>query len=125
VPRLSKAWAVPTGLFGGAMATAFGAGGPVYVTYLAGRLEDKGALRSTISALIAISTFSRAIVYAVAGLLLHLTILLGVVGLAPFAWLGVRVGSRIHLSLTPVQMRRFIGALLLLTGGSLLARTLS
>ena len=38
----------------------FGAGGPIYATYLSGRLDDKHQLRSTVSTLISISAFSRA-----------------------------------------------------------------
>ena len=105
-------------------ATVFGAGGPIYATYLSGRLKDKTALRATISTLISISAFSRAIVYAIGGLLLHLTILGGMVVLAPFVWLGLRIGTRIHLGLTQEQMRRAIGVLLTITGATLLVRSL-
>jgi len=119
---ISKWWSVPAGLVGGSIATVFGAGGPIYATYLSGRLHDKSAIRSTVSALISISAFSRAIVYAVGGLLLHLPILVGMVVLAPFVWIGLRIGGRIHLGLTQEQMRRVIGCLLVLTGLSLLLR---
>jgi uncharacterized membrane protein YfcA len=44
--------------------------------------------------------------------------------LAPIAWGGLRLGSRIHLGLTQEQMRRVIGVLLILTGTTLLLRTL-
>jgi hypothetical protein len=100
----------------------FGAGGPIYVTYLSGRLTDKTEIRSTMSALISISAFTRAAVYAIAGLLLHATTLLGAAVLSPFVWLGLRLGHRIHVGLTQEQMRRSLGALLVLTGGSLLVR---
>ncbi|HET7729198.1 MAG TPA: sulfite exporter TauE/SafE family protein [Usitatibacter sp.] len=122
--QISAWWVVPTGIVGGAIATVFGAGGPIYATYFGGRLRDKGALRSTISTLISISAFSRAIVYAVTGLLLHMSMLVGGLLLAPFAWLGLKIGQRIHVGLTQQQMRRTVGALLVLTGMSLLARVL-
>jgi uncharacterized membrane protein YfcA len=120
--QISRWWCVPAGLVGGAIATVFGAGGPVYAAYLGGRLTDKNEVRSTISTLISISAFSRAILYAISGLLLHLAILAGMAVLAPFVWLGLKAGSRIHVGLTQEQMRRVIGALLVLTGLSLLAR---
>ena len=120
---ISKLWAIPAGIAGGAIATIFGAGGPVYATYLAGRLRGKSEIRSTISTLISISAFSRAVIYAATGLLLHATLLAGAALLAPFAYLGVRLGTRIHVGLTQEQMRRAVGALLLLTGASLLARS--
>lgn len=122
--RISPWWCVPAGLVGGSIATIFGAGGPVYATYLNGRLDDKGAIRATMGMLISISAFSRAVLYAVGGLLLHASILLGALALAPFAWLGLRLGSRIHVGLTQAQMRRVIGAVLVATGLTLLARSL-
>ena len=122
---ISRFWAIPAGIAGGAIATIFGAGGPIYATYLSGRLKDKSRIRATISTLISISAFSRAVVYAVTGLLLHAALLGGAAILSPFAYLGVKLGHRIHVGLTQEQMRRAIGTLLLLTGVSLLVRALA
>lgn len=119
---ISALWSIPAGIVGGALATIFGAGGPIYATYLSGRLRDKAELRSTISALISISALSRAVAYAVGGLLLHKAIFIGMVLLAPFVWIGLRIGRRIHVGLTQVQMRRAIGVVLVCTGVSLLLR---
>ena len=119
---ISAWWSVPAGILGGAIATVFGAGGPIYVTYLSGRLRDKGELRSTLSTLISISAFTRALVYAVSGVILNLATLFGTLALAPFVWVGLMVGTRIHIGLTQEQMRRAVGALLVLTGSSLLVR---
>ena len=122
--RISPWWSVPAGLVGGAVATIFGAGGPIYATYLNGRLDDKSQIRSTMGMLISISAFSRAALYAIGGLLLHAAILVGGLVLSPFVWLGLRIGSRIHVGLTQVQMRRAVGCVLVATGGSLLVRAL-
>lgn len=119
---ISRLWAIPAGVVGGAIATVFGAGGPIYATYMSGRTNDKNAIRSTLSTLIFISAFSRAIVYAVSGLLLHLAIAVGGVVLAPFVWLGLRIGQRIHVGLTTEQLRRIIGVLLVLSGTTLFLR---
>lgn len=119
---ISRLWSIPAGIVGGAVATVFGAGGPIYATYLSGRLRDKSEMRSTVSTLISISSFSRAIVYAVSGLLLTKPIFFGVILLAPFAWIGLKIGGRIHLGLSQVQMRRAIGAILVCAGLSLLVR---
>jgi uncharacterized membrane protein YfcA len=125
-PRLSKMisawWCIPTGIVGGAVATVFGAGGPLYATYLSGRLQDKTEIRSTMSALISISAISRAILYAIAGLLLHTAVLVGGLMLAPFVLIGLRLGHRIHVGLTQEQMRRVVGAIVLVTGGLLLLK---
>ena len=119
---ISRAWCVPAGIAAGAVSTIFGAGGPIYATYLSGRLRDKGELRATVSTLITISAFSRAVIYAVTGLLLHLSILLGAVVLAPFVWIGMKTGARIHVGLSQEQMRRALGGVLVLAGASLLVR---
>jgi uncharacterized membrane protein YfcA len=123
-PRLRKIispwWCVPTGVVGGSVATVFGAGGPIYATYLSGRLQDKTEIRSTMSALISISAISRAILYAIAGLLLHKSIIEGGLMLAPFVFIGLTIGHRIHVGLTQEQMRRVVGAIVVVTGTLLL-----
>jgi uncharacterized membrane protein YfcA len=119
---ISAWWSVPAGLIGGAIATVFGAGGPIYATYLSGRLTDKAQIRSTMSTLISISAFTRAVLYAVTGLILHAAIFAGFVVLAPFVWIGLKVGDRIHVGLTQSQMRRVVGCILVVTGGSLVVR---
>ena len=119
---ISQLWCVPTGIVGGAVATIFGAGGPFYAIYLSGRLRDKGAVRATASTIIFISSSSRAVIYAVTGLLLQVATAIGVVVLAPFVWLGLKTGTRIHVGLSQEQMRRVIGVILVITGLSLLAR---
>ena len=117
---ISPWWVVPAGVIGGAVSTTFGAGGPIYAMYLSGRLRDKSEVRATTSSVITISAFSRAAVYVVSGLLLHATLWMGVMLLAPFAWLGLRTGHRIHTGLSQQQMRRVIGGIVVLTGLSLL-----
>jgi uncharacterized membrane protein YfcA len=124
VHTISKLWAVPAGIVGGSIATVFGAGAPIYATYLQGRLAGKSQVRSTVSTLVSISAVSRAIVYAVSGLLLHVAVFAGALALAPFAWIGVKLGHRIHVGLSQEQMRRTVGALLVLIGASLLIRLL-
>jgi len=123
---ISRLWCIPAGIAGGAVATIFGAGGPIYATYLSGRLRDKNEIRSTVSTLISPSAFIRAIVYAVSGLLLHLSIFLGMLVLSPFVWIGLAIGRRIHVGLTQTQtqMRRVVGAILVFTGSGLLLRVI-
>jgi uncharacterized membrane protein YfcA len=119
---ISPWWSLPAGIIGGAIATIFGAGGPIYSTYLSGRLKDKTQIRATMSTLISISAFTRAIMYAVAGLMLHAAIFAGFAVLTPFVWVGLKLGDRIHVGLSQQQMRRAIGCVLVLTGASLLVR---
>lgn len=121
--RISRWWVVPTGLFGGAMSTTFGTGGPIYATYLVSRLSDKDRIRATMSTLIAISAIVRVIAYVVSGLI-TISLVAGSLIAAPFALLGVKLGSRIHVRMSQQQMRRVIGMLLILSGMGLLVRTL-
>jgi uncharacterized membrane protein YfcA len=125
VDTISRLWAVPAGIVGGSIATIFGAGGPVYAAYLSGRLADKSQIRSTTATLISISSLVRALLYAATGLLLHVAIFAGAAALAPFAWAGLKIGHRIHVGLSQEQMRRCVGALLVVIGASLLVRALS
>lgn len=120
--RISRLWVLPIGLVGGAVASVFGAGGPIYATYLTARLGDKNQVRATTSALISFSAFSRAVIYTLSGLVLHVAVGVGVIAIAPFVWVGLKLGSRIHVGLTQQQMRRVVGALLVFTGLSLLWR---
>jgi len=55
---------------------------------------------------------------------MHMALLVGALVLAPFVWIGLRIGQRIHVGLTQEQMRRAVGGLLVATGLSLLARAL-
>lgn len=121
--RIAAAWAIPAGVVGGAVAAVFGAGGPIYATYFAGRLDDKTVLRSTVARMISISALVRTIVYAIGGLVLHAALLASAAALAPFVWLGLRTGMKIHVGLTQSQMRRVVGALLVVSGAVLLGRT--
>ena len=120
--RISSWWCVPVGVVGGAVATVFGAGGPIYATYLSGRLQDKTEIRATMGGLISISAFTRAIVYAITGLLLHMAIFVGGLILAPFVLIGLKFGNRIHTGLTQEQLRRVVGGIVLVTGFSLVAK---
>ncbi|MBI3715628.1 MAG: sulfite exporter TauE/SafE family protein [Betaproteobacteria bacterium] len=121
---ISKWWSIPAGLLGGMLGAMFGTGGPIYIVYLSKRLSDKTQVRATISTIISISTAIRAVSYAISGLLLSLKLLAGVLVLLPLMFLGIQIGSRVHLSLTDVQMRKAVGVLLLMSGASLLLRNL-
>jgi len=121
---ISPWWCVPAGTVAGILAAVFGAGGPVNVAYLAGRLRDKSEIRSTISVIISLSATTRTVVYAATGLVFKTALLAGAAAAIPFAWTGLWLGSRIHVGLTQAQMRRAVGAILVASGLVLLARAL-
>lgn len=118
-------WAVPAGMVGGGFAALFGTGGPIFVVYIARRLADKSEVRATVSGMITISTVTRIAIYAATGLLLDAKLFAAAAMLMPLVWLGIRIGSHLHISLSETSMRRLIGVLLLGNGTSLLVRYLA
>ena len=121
---ISPWWCVPAGTVAGSLAAVFGAGGPVNVAYLAGRLRDKNQIRSTVSTIISVSAGVRTVLYGMAGLVLKAGLFAAFALGVPFAWAGVRLGSRIHTGFTQAQMRRAVGGVLVTSGTVLLARML-
>jgi uncharacterized membrane protein YfcA len=121
---ISPWWCIPAGTVAGVLAAVFGAGGPVNVAYLAGRLRDKSEIRSTVSTIISVSAALRTTLYAMAGLVLKAGLFAGFLLAAPFAWAGLSLGSRIHMGFTQAQMRRTVGCVLMASGAVLLARSL-
>jgi hypothetical protein len=123
--RLSRWWAGPAGLVGGVVGALFGMGGPPYVMYITGRVADPGAQRATISHMVILNVGLRVVAFALAGLLTSRPLWVAVACLLPVAWLGVWTGHRVHVRLAPSTAARLIGGVLLLTGATVLLRTLS
>jgi uncharacterized membrane protein YfcA len=121
---VSRRWAMPAGLTGGAIGALFGTGGPPYVIYLNHRLHDKGELRATFSGLFFIEGGLRIGAFLIAGLLLNTALLLSILAALPLVALGLFLGNRVHIGLSPLQMQRIIGSILLVSGTSLLWRAL-
>ena len=117
---ISRIWAVPASLIGGTVSALFGTGGPPYVIYLTHRIRDKAAFRATTSLLFLLEGGLRAVVFALAGLLLQPDLLLSVLMALPVMGVGLWLGSRVHVGISNQQMARLIGVLLLVSGTSLL-----
>lgn len=122
---IARGWAIPFGFAGGVLGGAFGFGGPLYVIYLARRIHDKAALRSTMGALIFTSGCVRLVLFATSGLLAQDDLWSGMVWLLPFVIGGGLLGTHLHLRFTPERARLGLNLLLLATGGSLVIRALS
>jgi len=119
VGQLSRAWAIPAGITGGATGALFGAGSPPYIMYLTRRLLDKGAVRATFSWLIAIDGGFRLALFLVAGLLFDRKLQIAyALGLVPMA-IGLYTGNKVHLDMTSEGMLKVVGALLVLSGAML------
>jgi uncharacterized membrane protein YfcA len=120
LPRWSAA---PIGLFGGTTAALFGSGGPVYVIYFAGRGATPDQIRATMPLVFVFTTVARIAVFALAGLFVT-DVFIATALLLPAMALGLWLGNRLHGKLARDQAVQAIGAVLTLSGLSLLLRNL-
>lgn len=121
---LAPRWAWWYGSVGGVFSALFGAGGWVYSIYLLRRLEGVQQIRATQTAVLMVSSIVRVGLFLLAGRLLDLGLLLLVVCLLPAVALGLYLGHRISLRLDRQRFLRVLHSVLLLTGASLLLRSL-
>ena len=120
---LSRGWAAPAGVAGGVVGALFGMGGPPYVMYITGRIADPAAQRATISQMVILNVGLRVVAFALAGLFASRAVWTAVALLLPVAWAGVWTGNRAHVRVSPAAAARLIGGVLLLTGATLIFRT--
>ncbi|MDC7786884.1 sulfite exporter TauE/SafE family protein [Rhodoplanes sp. TEM] len=120
--RLSRGWVLPFGGIGGIVSAMFGSGGFIYAIYLGRRLADKDAIRATQSALIGLSTLTRASIFALAGLYTDGRLLVLAVLLVPGMLLGTWAGHHVTLRLTRDQFLRIIYVILIASGATLVLR---
>jgi uncharacterized membrane protein YfcA len=111
----------PVGIFAGTTSSMFGVGGPIYVMYLTARGSTLEQIRATMPVIFIFTTIARIIIFAAAGLFTA-NVLYSCAALLPVMVLGMWLGNRLHLNLSREQLARIIGALLLVSGGSLLLR---
>lgn len=117
---ISRLWAIPASLAGGTVSALFGTGGPPYVIYLTHRIRDKQMFRATTSLLFLLEGGLRGVVFAVSGLLFQPNLFIYFIAALPLLGVGLWLGSRVHVGLSNAQMTRVVGALLLVSGTSLL-----
>ncbi len=125
VQQIARIWGAPLGVFGGVGSSVFGTGGSVYALYITRRLPEPGAMRATMSAIIAISVLLRIPIFAFAGLLFKRELVYGWLGLLPFLAAGLYWGMRLHDKMNPAELKRIIYALLIVSGSSLAIRALA
>jgi hypothetical protein len=121
--RLARWTAAPLGLFAGTASAAFGVGGPVYVFFLTGRGATPDQIRATMPVIFIFTTITRIALFAAAGLFTAEVLLTSAL-LLPVMILGLYAGNRLHLSLTREHVTRLIGALLAVSGLSLVLRAI-
>ncbi len=123
--RLSQLWVIPFGAIGGVFSAMFGSGGFIYAIYLSRRLDDKDAIRATVSVLIALAAFTRLVIFFFAGLYTTLELPLMALCLAPAMLIGLFIGHRITLTMSREQFIRVLSVVLIVTGATLIVRALA
>jgi uncharacterized membrane protein YfcA len=118
--KLSRGWAVPAGLVGGLIGGAMGVGGPVYVMYYSGRIEDPTRLRASMSLTFVLSTSARIALLAATGLLLDRQLWLAFALQLPAVLAGLYLGQHIGRGLSRSQVMRAVALLLVASGVSVL-----
>jgi uncharacterized membrane protein YfcA len=121
--RLARWTVAPIGLFAGTISALFGVGAPLYIMYLTGRGATPDHIRATMPVIFSFTTVGRIILFAVTGLFTE-SVLLTAAALAPMMLIGLYVGNRLHVNLSRETMVRIIGGLLIVSGMSLVIRTL-
>lgn len=121
--HISRRWAAPAGFLGGLVGGLFGTGGPFYVMYYRLRGLSKTVFLASLAMLFVIDGGLRILGFAWGG---HYTEQHAwmLASMAPAAWLGLRLGHRLHLGLTQTQFTRILNALLLISGSLLVWRSL-
>jgi uncharacterized membrane protein YfcA len=121
---LTPRWAWWYGMAGGVLSALFGSGGWVYSIYLLGRLDDPQQIRATQTAVIMFSSLVRVGLFLLAGRLLDTDLLLLALLLLPAVGLGLYIGHHVSLRLDRQRFMQVLYGVLLLTGGSLVVRSL-
>lgn len=122
--RLPRWAAAPVGLFAGTTSSAFGVGGPIYVFYFTARGATPDQVRATVPAVFSFTTVARIAIFASVGLF-STDIVMTTLVLLPVMALGMWCGHRLHGRLARGHVIRVVGALLVLSGISLLMRAIS
>jgi uncharacterized protein len=123
--QLSRGWVGLFGIGGGMCSAMFGSGGFVYAMYLTRRLGNVESIRATQSTLIALSTLTRVVMFAIAGVYAGLDLLLLAGVLLPGMVLGLYIGHCITLRLTKAYFLKILHTLLIASGTALLWRAIT
>lgn len=121
LPRWSVA---PLGLFAGTTSSALGVGGPLYVFYFTARGATPEQIRATVPAVFSFTSIVRIAIFSSVGLY-SIEILIAVAILVPVMALGLWCGHRLHGRLSRDQVIRIVGGLLMLSGTSLMVRSMA
>jgi uncharacterized membrane protein YfcA len=122
--RVSALWALPAGLIGSTAGALFGTSGPPYIIYLTHRLQDKTAIRATFSWLFVIDGGLRLTLFAVTGLLFAPETQIAIAAALLPMMAGLYLGNKVHLNISKETLLKLVGAILVASGGSLIAKAI-
>jgi uncharacterized membrane protein YfcA len=120
--RIGRAWAVPIGTFGGISSGLFGMGGAIYSMYISRRLPERDVIRATQSAVLGLNTFTRVIIFTVAGSYSDWRVPLLALLLIPIMFLGTFTGHHLTLRMSRERFFHILYLLLIVSGGALIVR---
>jgi uncharacterized membrane protein YfcA len=123
LPRMhaSRSLASLCGILGGLVGTLFGTGGPFYVIYLNLRTLEKTVFRATFAINFLIDGGIRLAAYVVMGLI-GWKMLLTLGATLPVAAAGLYLGGRVQTGFSQTTFVRFVSALLVASGITLLLK---
>jgi uncharacterized membrane protein YfcA len=121
---VSIRWGWLAGLAGGITSAVFGAGGPPYVIYLSQRGLTKEQFRATLGLITSTSLSLRVAAFLITGLLLDPQVWMAAAAVVPAALAGIFVARKAFLKISREMLVRAIALMLLVSGGSLIARAL-
>ena len=117
-------WAWLAGLCGGITSTLFGAGGPPYAIYLSQRGLTKEQFRATMGFATMTSISLRVTAFFLTGMLLDREVWLAAAAAVPAALAALFVAKKIFKRVSRELVMRAVAVILLVSGGSLILRSL-
>ena len=123
VAPLGAGWSWVFGGIGGCFSALFGAGGFIYAMYLARRLDQPLRIRATQNAVLTLSSLIRVCIFIAAGRVFAWQQMALVASLLPALALGLVLGHRITLALDRRRFMQLLHGVILVTGTSLLLRS--
>lgn len=122
---LSTRWAFLAGFTGGVTSTLFGAGGPPYAMYLSHRGLSKEQYRATLGFATLTSISLRTVAFFATGTLLDPKVWIYAAFIVPAGLAGIWAASHLFRRISRETLMRVVALMLLVSGASLIFRSLS
>ncbi len=120
--RIGRGWAIPIGTVGGISSGLFGMGGAIYSMYISRRLQTRDTIRATQSALIGLNTFTRVVIFALAGSYTSWRVPLLALLLVPIRFFGTFAGHHLTLKMSRERFMQILYLVLVVSGAALIIR---